>query len=197
MKKLIPIFVIVCTLLLAASALAAPPFTAKWIVTYDGYVQMDWNEQSPPPGFPTALLADTLIVVNNGSGNLIAVWIEVYDKYGTKVGEQTLLNGGSPLEGNNIPINGFGWVSLASIVKRDTHDPWGFAAGEKFLIKISTSFVKIPPIVEIKQIIYNSALTMPPGEAVWRADLMKTWAEAALGGLKGPGITKVPTTMQW
>lgn len=197
-KLLVLILVAVFVAAFAGSALAAPLFPVKWIAKYDGYVQMDWDEQAPPPGFPTALWADTLIVVNNANNaKTMPVWIEVYDKYGTLVGEQTLLNGGNLLENNLIPTNGYGWVSLADIIRRDTKDPWGFPAGEKFAFKISTGLLGTPPIVEVKQIIYNEPLTMLPAEAVWRADLMRTWAETVLGGLKGPGVIKVPKKMKW
>lgn len=190
-KKFVFLMAMICVLAFAGSTLAAPPFPVKWVATYDGYLQED--DQG-------AVLADTLIVVNNTppARKLISmpVWIEVFDKYGTPIGEQTLLNGGDPLESNLIPINGYGWITLGMIVNRATHDPWGFAAGEKFTLKISPGLLQTPPIVEIKQVIYKSVQSSP-GEAIWQAGNIQTWAETCLGGSKGPDITQVPRKMKW
>jgi hypothetical protein len=83
------------------------------------------------------------------------------------------------------------------IVPGDTADPWGFPAGEKFHVIISTG--KGDPgstkaaTVEVKQVIYDGGgTTVPAGEAIWRADYFKSWAETCLGGRNGPGVTKHP-----
>jgi len=193
-KELILITAILSVVILAGSAFAAPPFTAKQIIVYDGYLQQDVE------GGGTLLVADTLFVVNNGNKKLttqVDVWIEVFDKHGTSIGEGTLFNGGDLLTGGKIPANSFGWITLGMIVGRDTEDPWGFAAGEKFVVRISTGkgdpgASKANP-VEVKQVIYDSpGTTIAAGEAIWRADLIKTWAETCLGGQNGPGVVKHP-----
>jgi hypothetical protein len=182
---------------LAGSALAAPSFTVKQIIVYDGYLQQDVD--SPEPG-QTLLVADTLFVVNNGNKKAttqVNVWIEVFDKHGNLINEGTLYNGGDLLTDNKIPANGFGWITLGMMVPRDTVDPWGFPAGEKFVVKISTGkgdpgVCKANP-VEVKQVIYDGGgTTVLAGEAIWRADLIKAWAETCLGGQNGPGVTKHP-----
>lgn len=192
-KKLVLILTIVFVLAFVATAFAWPPFSAKWIAKYDGYLQMGYID-----GQPTNIVADTLIVVNNAHDTKsMKVWIAVFDKHGVVEGEQTFFDGGNMLVGQTLPANNYGWITLGMIVKRATHDPWGVPAGEKFSFKIFTDLVGTPPIVEVKQIIYKQAQTMPPGEAIWHADNIQTWAEAVLGGLKGPGIIKVPDTMKW
>lgn len=106
-------------------------------------------------------------------------------------------NGGTPLENNKMPFSGFGWITLGMIVGRDTVYPWGFPAGEKFLVKISTGKcdpgATKPAIVEVKQVIYNPEMTVDAGEAIWRADYFKSWAETCLGGRNGPGVVKHPS----
>ena len=184
-RKLVFGVAMICVLVFAGSAFAAPPFAAPWITTYDGYLQED------DQGW---VLADTLIVVNNPAKGVMSVWIEVFDKDGVTVVEQALLNGGNPL--SSIPVNGYGWTTLGVLVNRPTHDPWGFAAGEKFSFRIFTSVRAMPPIVEVKQVIYNS-LQEFPGEAIWQAGNIKTWAETCLGGLLGPGVTRVPKKMRY
>lgn len=195
-KKIVFFVAILSIVALAGSALAAPPFAVKQIIVYDGYLQQDVD--SPEPG-QTLLVADTLFVVNNGNKNAttqLEVWIEVFDKDGTLIGEGTLYNGGTPLVNNKIPFSGFGWITLGMIVGRDTADPWGFPAGEKFVVKISTgkgdAGATKAATVEVKQVIYAADMTIAAGEAIWRADLMKTWAETCLGGRNGPGVVKHP-----
>ena len=199
-KKLVFFVAILSIVVLAGSALAAPAFTVKQIIVYDGFLQQDVDY--PEPG-QTLVVADTLFVVNNGNKQAttqLDVWIEVFDKHGTFIGEGTLFNGGSPLVNNKIPFHGFGWITLGMIVGRDTQDPWEFAAGEKFHVIISTG--KGDPgatkaaTVEVKQVIYEQppeGMTIPAGEAIWRADLFKAWAETCLGGRNGPGVVKHPS----
>ena len=85
---------------------------------------------------------------------------------------------------------------MGMIVGRDTADPWGFLAGEKFVVKISTGKGDAgstkAATVEVKQVIYEAGNEVPAGEAIWRADLMKAWAETCLGGKNGPGVVKHP-----
>jgi len=192
-KKLVLTLAVACVLAFAGSVLAAPPFSGYYVVKYDGYLQKDAAGM---------VLADTLIVVDNAKTGLkMKVWIQVYDKYGTPVnmyGEppvhgETLMNGGSPLTNNIIPGDGFGWITLGMMVPRQTFDPWGIAGAEKFTYKIFTSRKDMPPIVEVKQVIYNS-LQEYPGEAIWNAANIKTWAETCLGGLHAPGVVKSPLT---
>jgi len=196
-KKIVFFVAILSIVALAGSALAQPPFAAKQIIVYDGYLQQDVD--NPPGSGITLLVADTLFVVNNGNKNAttqLDVWIEVFDKHGTLIDEGTLYNGGSPLENNKIPFSGFGWITLGMIVGRDTVDPWGYPAGEKFVVKISTgkgdAGATKAATVEVKQVIYEAGNEAPAGEAIWRADLMKTWAETCLGGRNGPGVVKHP-----
>jgi hypothetical protein len=192
-KELIFIMALVCGVAFAASALAAPPFSAKWVITYNGYVQRDAQG---------SYAADTLIVVNNSSTtNNMGVWIEVFDKYGNPIPlaseGQTLFNGGSPLVANMILPNAYGWITLGMIIDRTTHDPWGVEPwAEKFSFRVSTGLHIKPPIVEVKQVIYNSGTDFP-GEAIWQPLNIKTWAETCLGGLTGPGVTKLPRKYKW
>ncbi len=185
-KKLTLILAVIAVLGFVGTSLAAPPFTAKQVIKYDGYLQEDATGN---------VLADTLFVVNNYNKKMLPVWIEVYDKYGTLVVEGTLLNGGSPLEDNLIPVRGFGWVTLGMMVTGPTHDPYGFEGyGQKFTVIISTGkadAILKATIVEVKQVIYETAQQYP-GEAIWNAAVIKTWAETALGGLRGPGLVKIP-----
>jgi hypothetical protein len=189
MKKLILLtFVTLVALAFATSVFAAPPFTVKQIIVYDGYLQQAGEVA------PFTITADTLFVVNNANKVVSPAYIEVYDKHGLPVNEGMLYNGGTPI--SSIAANGYGWITLGMLVNRATHDPWGFAGGEKFQVKISTgpgdAGVLKPTIVEVKQVIYSSPTTMLPGEAIWQAGLFKTWAEAALGGRTSPGLIKSP-----
>ncbi len=159
-------------------------FSTRQKITYDSYLDKTQD----------GILADTLITVTHGKYNPVPVWIEVSDKYGNKVAERPLLNGGEVLENNNIPVDGFGWVTLGMIVNRVTQNPLGTPGGEKFAFRVSTG--NFAAIVEVKQVIYYTRVENP-GETIWQADNIKTWAETALGGLKGPGTTKVPQKMQW
>ena len=126
-NKLFTILTVVFVLVIAGSALAAPPFVPKWVVTYDAYVQRDALD---------TYLADTLIVVNNSHKTIgMLVWIEVFDKYGVPIPAesqgQTLLDGGDPLVDYTIPVNGYGWITLGMIIDRSTHDPWGSIGGAR------------------------------------------------------------------
>lgn len=141
-KRLALILTVGCVLVFAGSVLAAPPFPSNYIVKYDGYLQED------PDG---NVLADTLIVVNNAKSKKMKVWIKAYDKYGTPVNVyppdihgETLLNGGSPLENNIIPGNGFGWITLGMMVLRATKASSGYYGAEKFTYKIFTSRKDMP-----------------------------------------------------
>ena len=186
-KELIFIMALVCGVVFAASALAQPTFVPKWQATYDAYL-----ERNSAQG---GILADTLIVVNNPhSATAMPVFIEVFDKHGTSVGEGNLYDGGTQVP--TAPGNGYVWVTIGQIVGRDTHDPWGFAGAEKFYFRVSSGLKSKPPIIEVKQVIYNTPMEFP-GEAIWQSANIKTWAETCLGGLKGPGITKVPKKLQW
>jgi hypothetical protein len=172
----------------AGAVFAQAPFARKWVVKYDGYLHED------PTG---AVLADTLIVVNNSNENKgMPIWIEVFDKYGTLEGEQTLLNDGSELEENSIPSSGYGWITLGMIVNRATQDPWGNAAGENFSFRITNHLGSTPPIIQVKQVIYSTVQQFP-GEAIWQADNIKMWSETPLGGHMGPGVCRVPKKMRW
>lgn len=193
-KKLFTMLAVVFSLVIAGSALAAEPFAPRWVVTYDGYVQRNALD---------TYLADTLIVVNNSHKTIdMLVWIEVFDKHGDPIPAgslgQTLLNDGEPLESNTIPVNGYGWITLGMIIDRSTHDPWGEIGGaEKFSFRISyAGQMCTPPITEVKQVIYHAG-TKFPGKAIWQPANIKTWAETCLGGLMGPGVTKVPNKMKW
>jgi hypothetical protein len=192
MKKVILLTCIVLSVLVfAASVFAAPPFTVKQIIVYDGYLQQSGQEA------PFFITADTLFVVNNANKVAMPAYIEVYTKKGNEdplVFEGLLYNGGQIR--SSVPPNGYLWITLGMAVNRATHDPWGFAGGEKFHVKISTGSGDAgnlkPTIVEVKQVIYSSPTTMAPGEAIWQAGLFKTWAEAALGGRTSPGLVKSP-----
>jgi len=187
-KKLAFILVVMGLLAFAGPAIAAPPFGANIIMTYDGYL-----DQTIIVG--PWVLADTLIVVTNTNkpGKNLAAWIEVFDKSGNLVAEGKFYNGGVQI--TTIPANGFGWITLGMIVPRPTLDPWGYAGGEKFVIKISTDkgqqYNPGPPIVEIKQVIYKTR-EEHPGELIWKPGNIQTWAETVLGGKLTPGVVRYP-----
>jgi len=185
-RKLVLMVAVACVLAFSASGFAQPPFTAACQVMYDGYLHETAGQ----------VLADTLIVANNGySSKGMQVWIEIFDKYGELVNEGTLLNGGDDLVGNTIPPRGYGWTTMGYLVNRDTHDPWGLPGAEKFTFVISSNKKTKPPIIEVKQVIYNGPQQYP-AEAIWQPANIKTWAETCLAGLKGPGVIKVPNKMQ-
>ena len=173
--------IVACVLVFATSVLAAPPFTAKYKVMYDAYVQ----------AYEGAWLADTLIVVTNGKNTKpMKVWIEVYDKHGVFQNEATLINGGQLLPGNAIPPNGFGWITIGALLNRNTFDPFGHEGlAEKFTFKVSTSRKDMPPIIEVKQVIFEPAVS-DPTQAIWNGPSIKTWCETALGGLNSVGVIK-------
>ncbi|MBN1843099.1 MAG: hypothetical protein JW883_12580 [Deltaproteobacteria bacterium] len=176
---------LVCVFAFAGAAVAAPPFGAPWMISYDGYLQQTVG--------PQTLQADTLIVVTNShpSRNM-GVWIEVFDKYGVSVYAGTFYNGGGLLSGNILPGNQWCWITLGMVVPRATVDPWGFAAGEKFSFRIYTAPSVTAPVVEVKQVVYSTPTEIPPGELIWQSQYFKTWSEAALGGLNGTGVVKAP-----
>ena len=188
MNKKSTLFVaIACVLVLAGTALANPPKYTGTVIAYDG-----WLHQNYDPGGTQfqSILADTLIVVNNGHHTQsMNGYIQVYDKHGILEGESTFYNGGDQLVGDTLPPQSYGWITLGMLVNRGTHDPWGFTdKGEKFLIKVSSS-TGIPLTVEIKQVIYAAPQTTPyPGEHIWNTNLFKTWTETSLGGKKGNGV---------
>jgi hypothetical protein len=117
--------------------------------------------------------------------------IEVFDKQGTSFGAPiALYNIGSPWLNSAIAANAYGWITLGMIVNRDTHDPWGFPAGEKFSYRIYTTLADnlVPPVVEVKQVVYTTGQPEFPGEIIWQTELFKTWTETSLGGLNGTGV---------
>lgn len=171
-----------CVLAFAGSASGA-----AFQITYDGYLQKVAAQGG--------VSADTLIVVNNPNpSNAMPVTIQVFDKHGVLEADTTFLyDGGSQV--STAPPNGYVWITLGMIVGRDTHDPWLFPGAEKFLFKVTTGGRQVPT-VEIKQVIYNAPQEYP-GEGIWQAGNIKTWAETCLGGKKSPGITKVPKKVPW
>lgn len=175
----------------AGSALAAPPFWAPWMISYDGYLQQTIGLEQQ------SLQADTLIVITNSHPSRdMGVWIEVFQKDGMNVYAGNLYNGGQllPLTGNIPTLGGnkWCWITLGMIIPRDTQDPWGFLAGEKFSFRIYTAPAVIAPVVEVKQVVYSNPSEIPPGELIWQSQYFKTWSEAALGGLSGTGVVKAP-----
>jgi hypothetical protein len=186
-KKSVLFVIVACVLVLAGSALANPPKYTGTVIAYDGWLHQNYD----PGGIQFQdILADTLIVVNNGHHTQsMNVYIQVYDKHGILENESTFWNGGDPLAGDTLPPQSYGWITLGMLVNRGTHDPWGFTdRGEKFLIKVSSS-TGIPLTVEIKQVIYTGPQTAPyPGEHIWNTNIFKTWTETSLGGKKGNGV---------
>jgi hypothetical protein len=189
-KKVSLIMAVVCVLVLAGSALANPPKYTGTVIAYDGWLHQ--NYLPPVGGVFQNILADTLIVVNNGHHTQsMNVYIQVYDKHGYLEAESTFYNGGSLLVGDTLPPQSYGWITLGMLVNRGTHDPYGEQftdRGEKFLIKVSSS-TGIPLTVEIKQVIYTDPQMTPyPGEHIWNTNLFKTWTETSLGGKNGNGV---------
>jgi hypothetical protein len=179
-KKLVILMATLCVFVFAGAALAGPPnFNAKWVIMYDGYLQ------ELPTG---AVLADTFIVVNNPKASNMGVWIEVYDKYGELVAAGTFYDGGNPLSNNVLPGGDYGWITLGMLVPRATADPWGMPGAEKFSFKVFTAPSTTVPVVEVKQVIYNTEEDSP-GEAFWQGlGNIKTWSETCLGGNQAPGV---------
>ena len=156
------------------------------MVVYGGYLDKTQD----------GILTDTLITVTHGNKtSSMKARIEVYDEQGTKIAEQPLMNGGEPPLYNEISIGGIGWVTLGMIVNRTTKSPFGAPGGENFSFKVVTG--KGDPgntkatAVQVKRVMYYSRQEFP-GEAIWNAANIKSWAETALGGKNGPGVVKHP-----
>jgi len=189
-KKLAFLTVVFCVFAFSGVAVAAPPFGAPWMISYDGFLQGTYSGSAM-----TNVTADTLIVVTNSHPSRNAgVWIEVFDLNGNQMGVGKTLydyNGGNPLTGNILPGDNSAWITLSDVVNRATVDPWGFASGEKFSYRIYFAPGEFPPIVEVKQVVYNLPAEFPL-EAIWQTGNYASWAETSLGGLNGTGIVKAP-----
>ena len=181
-----------CVLGFSAAAVAAPPFGAPWMISYDGYLQGVYGGESW-----TNVSADTLIVVTNSHPSRNAgVWIEVFDGAGNPVAAGKTLyayngTGAIPLAGNILPPNAFGWTTLSDHVNRTTVDPWNIASGEKFSYRIYFAPADFPPVVEVKQVVYKFPAEFPL-EMIWNTEGFASWTETSLGGLNGTGVIKAP-----
>jgi hypothetical protein len=165
--------------LLTGTSMAAPPTYTGTVIAYDGWLDQVGVE-------PFTIAADTLIVVSNGhpTGSFNAA-IQVYDYNGNYLGSHNFFVG--PVQQVSIPPQNYGWITLGTIVGRPTEAPLGLAKGEKFFFEISTT-TSFPPIVEIKQVIYDLPPEIPAGEAIWNSENFKAWTETSLGGNKGNGV---------
>ena len=180
MKKFILITAIVAALAFSGLAHAALIPGVEFVIGYDGYVEMRGG----------AVLADTLIVVNNVDPfTNMPLWLELFDKYGKQIWEGEFLNGGGPLPA--VVPNGYGWITLGMILQMagigETINPFGEPGATKFYIRISGKYVppslKLIPTVEIKQVIYQT-FELEPASAIWQPILFRSWTETALGGSK-------------
>jgi len=168
-----------CILVFAGTAMAAQVTYSGTVIAYDG-----WLDQVGPEPFTIA--ADTLIVVSNGhpSGSFNAA-IQVYDWAGNYLGSHNFFVGGVQQVG--IPAQNYGWITIGHIVNRPTEAPLGVGTGEKFFFEVSTTSA-FPPVVEIKQVIYQTPGQIPAAEAIWYTENFSTWTETSLGGRMANGV---------
>lgn len=178
------VMAMICVFAFACASLAASPTYTGTVIAYDGWLHQTYDQE-----VLTGLVADTLIVVTNGHPTLpFNAAIQVYDTAGTYYGSTSFFVGfNPPAQVTAVPGQRYGWITLGQIVNRSTRDPWNFPAGEKLLFEISTN-TSIPPIVEIKQVVYADPFPTFPGEKIWQTEGFKTWTETSLGGNKANGI---------
>jgi hypothetical protein len=178
-KKLGFLIVLAGILVFSSTAMAAPPTYTGTVIAYDG-----WLDQVGPEPFTIA--ADTLIVVSNGhpTGTFNAA-IQVYDHNGIYLGSHNFFVGA--VQQAAIPAQNYGWITIGHIVNRPTEAPLGVGTGEKFLFEISTT-TTFPPVVEIKQVIYQNPGQIPASEAIWYTENFDTWTETSLGGSRANGV---------
>ncbi len=190
-KKLVIIMAAFCVLALAGTVMAGLPLGTKWVITYDGYICQDLSSETK------TITADTLIVVTNSHPTwTMNVLLDFFDKDGTKINTSPvgLLAGTPPLLRDEVPTDGYGWITLSYVLNRDSIDPTGVHGyGEKLSFRVYTSPGKIPPVVEVKQVIYKNPIEYevlgdPRHLFVWFPAYIQTWAETALGGLTGTGL---------
>lgn len=184
MKRSIVLMLVLAGVLTLTGALRAdvPPWF-EYVIAYDGYV-----ERHTTGGMPF-FSADTLFVINNTHpSDMLDLWFEIYDKHGLLLWEGEVWDGGMPIP--QVVPNGFGWITLGMIlnmINRDTFDPFGGPAAEKFYVRISgahrNSPLKMVPTVEVKQVLYYNDVDMPEFH-IWQPWLIRSWAETGLGGNK-------------
>ncbi|MBW2195604.1 MAG: hypothetical protein JRF37_08565, partial [Deltaproteobacteria bacterium] len=155
-------------------------FNVKQLISCGGYLDKTQD----------GVLADTFVTVTHGNNRWPgAAKIIVYDKYGERVAEQPLINGGGTLENNKVPVNGLGWITLGMVVYRVTNTPFGSPGGERFSFQIATGRSVKPSVIEVKQVVYNSR-QIDPEKAIWNTANIASWSESALGGKEGTGVVK-------
>jgi hypothetical protein len=182
MKKFVLMIAVVSLLASVGPAQAKLIPEYQFVIGSDGYVEI--NEEY--------VYADTLVVVTNvDPTTTMPLWLELFDKKGELFWEGEFLDGGGPVAA--VAPNGYGWITLAMIYNMEnilqTKDPFGDDGGIKYYIRISGRHdppsLKLVPIVEIKQVVYETRRTLPSsGSAIWQSQLFKSWTETALGGNK-------------
>jgi len=143
MKKII-ILTVVISLFLASVIWAAIPAKGPRI-SYGGYVQKNTDG---------TVAADTVIwVFNPNNFNIAGVGIAVFDKYGVKVADTLLLNGGTTI--TQIPPKGWGWQTIGNLIP--TPAQAGPATKYTFVVYWTkpTSTPNRGLVIEIKEIVYK------------------------------------------
>lgn len=172
MKKVI-LLAIIMILAFAGISWAVLPDTGLRI-TYSGYV-----DNSPQNG---TVNADTLITVFNPYNGIVSgVGIAVFDKYGNKIADSLLLNGGTPI--SSLPAKGWGWQTIGNLIGIHRVPGWQ-SPGIKYTFvvywtKPAYSTPNRQLVIEIKEIIYTTSVY--PTEGPWMPGVIKTWSEAAIG----------------
>ena len=143
MKKII-ILTVVISLFLVSVIWAAIPAKGPRI-SYGGYVQKNTDG---------TVAADTVIwVFNPNNFNIAGVGIAVFDKYGVKVADTLLLNGGTTI--TQIPPKGWGWQTIGNLIP--TPAQAGPATKYTFVV-YWTKPTQTPNrglVIEIKEIVYQ------------------------------------------
>ena len=167
MKKVI-LLTVIMILALASVSWAVLPNTGPRI-TYGGYVQKNTDG---------TVAADTVIFVFNPNNfNITGAGIAVFDKYGVKVADTSLLNGGTPI--TQIPPKGWGWQTIGNLIPT----PLQPVPATKYTFVVywtkPTSTPNRGLVIEIKEIIYYGIVY--PVEGWQNSYNIWTWSEAAIG----------------
>lgn len=170
MKRVI-LFAIILVLAMATVSWAEP-LTGVHRITYGGYVEK----------YPDGTVdADTLITVFNPNNVAVGtaqnpVGITVYDKYGRKVIDSKLLNGGNPI--TTLPVKGWGWQTIGNLIPSPE-----LPHATKYTFIVWWTKPAVTPyrqlVIEIKEIVYTEPVY--PTEGPWMPMLIKFWSEAAVG----------------
>jgi hypothetical protein len=120
-------------------------------------------------------------VFNPNTKKNLKARIIVYDKYGVQVATSVLYDGGAPAL---IPPFGYGWITLGMLIPLPGCEPQKYTFCLNFT---KGNTVPIPPVVEIKEIIYTEPRPPDGIHEGLNYQYIKTWSETSLGGPNGTG----------